>query len=100
MKTKQRTRTATGFYRARGDIYAARYVEEFRQWCREHGIPFEHVPFRNCTIVVGGGRVRIDFILFDAEANRGTLTVPFIEDLPIPTIFYPVTHPTPKGIVT
>jgi hypothetical protein len=82
-------RITPGTYAFRRDItHVCRQREEFEQWLSAHGIPSNRISFVYTTIVVGGGRVSIDFVLPNTR-ERGRLTVPLCPEIELPSVFKP-----------
>lgn len=72
---------------------------EFTHWCAEHGIPIERMSLNQTIIVIGGGRVSVDFML-PGRAERGRLTVPLRPGVELPHIFCSVDAKPREGITT
>ena len=98
MQRPKSVRPKAGFYKAAVEQHRERghhptLFREAAPWFYVHGIDPERVP-PGARLVVGGGRVAVDYLLTGATARYhvGMLTVPMCEDLPLPDLFT-ILHP-------
>lgn len=77
---------STGIYRLTPNV--GRAATDLLMWLQAHAIPRSRVP-DNATLVVGGGRISIDYLLPSGaqDAIRGRLILPLHADRPIPSAF-------------